>query len=133
QAFALRLKHLQWGAAEDAPAAGSREGIDAGLIGGDGDTAGWNSFARSWQARRYERFGQLSEVSKAGTKTEKVDEIGRRSVQFDDLRGCEAMNGRHLKEIGTEVLSIANGNFDEARFGKRHGVGSFGVTAKNIE
>src|SRR5262245_20945293 len=81
----LRPKQCERRAADDLPAAWSFQGIDAGLLAGDPHRTCRDLEARRTSPRSRNPGRHSTEIRKAGSEANHVDEVVRSSVNADDF------------------------------------------------
>lgn len=105
------------GAAEEMPAAGAGEGVDAGLPAGEADAARFDAEARAGEPRDAAQFvRQIAQVGKPRHEADRVDDVFGGGVQLDDAFGGQAGEFGHAGQV--EVELVADGDFVAAGFGR---------------
>jgi hypothetical protein len=100
------IHNLEWGASDHIPSARPGEGVDAALVAGDGDGAGFDG--GSWLVESGEplEFGRESaEVGKSGAESDRFDGVGGLVVEIYEVVGAE------VEGLGgfEEVLALVEG------------------------
>lgn len=90
--------------ADELPAAGSGDGVDAGLIAGDAEAAGGNNFAGGGKAGSGQGGGEAVKIGEAGDEAEEGDGVVGGGVEFDNATGGEVVEAGEGIEIGAVVV-----------------------------
>ncbi len=101
-------------AADDAPAAGRGQRVDAGLAAADGHAAGGHLLPRRGKARRGKLGRKAAQVRKAGGEAHEIDQVIGRGVQLDHALGRQAGVARHVFQVGAEFTSVADRDLHHA-------------------
>src|SRR6185437_11237159 len=116
--LARDVEHGERRTADQIPAPGRDERIDASLASADSDGTGGHRGARRRAARRGDRFRKAAQVREAGHEADHVHAVGRARVQAHDVVGREAVALGDVVEIGAELVAVADRNLDLARLGQ---------------
>src|SRR6185437_15741873 len=116
--LARDVEHGERRTADQIPAPGRDERIDASLASADSDGTGGHRGARRRAARRGDRFRKAAQVREAGHEADHVHAVGRAGVQAHDVVGREAVALGDVVEIGPELVAVADRNLDLARLGQ---------------
>ena len=112
----MRIEQRQRRAANQLPAAGRHQRIDAGLAAADADGAGRHRQTRLSAARRRQLFRHAAQIGETRLKAEEIDHVGRRRVAFHHLPRRHAGMARHFIQIGALLPAVDHRNIHLTRF-----------------
>lgn len=110
----MRIEQRQRRAANQLPAAGRHQRIDAGLAAADADGAGRHRQTRLSAARRRQLFRHAAQIGETRLKAEEIDHVGRRRVAFHHLPRRHAGMARHFIQIGALLPAVDHRNIHGA-------------------
>lgn len=104
----MGIEEFQWRPADEIPAAGRIDRIDARLRTGNGDRAGGDARARRFEARRDERVVQFAQVGEARREAHHVNRVGSFAVETDDIFDLQMQKTRDGFEINAVFAPVSH-------------------------
>ena len=109
----LWIEKTQWRPANDIPAAGGLERINAGLFSANPHRTGGNFFSWSRASRRGQSFRKTAQERKPRRKPDAIDAILGAAMKIDNFFGGNLRVSRYVVEIESEFRIVANRNLNQ--------------------